>query len=140
MNRIFLLTLLASFCGCSGSGTTETEDKRQTAAAAYENAQTAFTSKDYAKAKEAYDIALKGGLYSDLIGPARVRQAVCLAELGDIDGAMQEIIALEGGAPNIDEVLSAKSYILAKQGKAAESKAAWAQAIKINRNVKKFGE
>lgn len=132
--------MLACLLGCGGASSNVSEGTRQSAAEAYESAQTAFGSKDYTAAKESYDNALKGGLYSDLIGPARVRLAICMAETGDVEGAMQEIIALEGGAPNIDEVLAAKSHILAKQGKAAESKAAWAQAVKINRGVKKFGE
>lgn len=140
MMRLTFLLVTIAFVGCGGGGSSESESTRQTAASAYESAQTAFNNKDYAKAKESYDLALKGGLYSDLIGPARARRAICLAETGDADGAMQEIVALEGGAPNIDEVFAAKSYILAKQGKIPESNAAWAQAVKINRSIKKFGQ
>ncbi len=140
MMRFTILLAVVACVGCGVGGSPESESSRQTAASAYESAQTAFESKDYAKAKESYDLSLSGGLYSDLIGPARVRRAICLAETGDIEDAMQEIVALEGVAPNTDEVLAAKSYLLAKQGKLVESKASWAQAVKINRSIKKFGE
>ena len=129
---------LGFLAGCGGDSAAVV-DSRQSAAQAYEKAEQAFNAKNFAEAKDAYDQCLSGGLPADLLGTARVRRAVCLAEAGDFAAASEEITALESAAPNLDEVFAAKSYILAKQGKLAESKASWAQAIRYNRSVKKFG-
>jgi Tfp pilus assembly protein PilF len=134
-----LISVIACLVGCGGTSSTESVDMRAEAGNAYAEAVKAFDSKDYATAKPLFDNALQGGLYSDFIGPARVRRAVCMAESGDFEGANAELTALEGGAPNVDEIFAARSFMLAKQGKLAESKAAWAQAIRYNPKVKKFG-
>jgi tetratricopeptide (TPR) repeat protein len=138
VDTTLVLALLTSSFGCGG-GTTLQENKRQSAAQAYEKADQAFKAQNFSEAKVAYDECLNGGLPADLVGPARVRRAICLAESGDSTAANEEIKALEAAAPNLDEVFAAKSYILAKQGKTAESQAAWAQAVRYNRSVQKFG-
>jgi predicted negative regulator of RcsB-dependent stress response len=138
MSRFFQLFVLVACLGCDGTDG-KLIDLRQQASTAYAAAERAFASKDFAKAKEQYTLALQGGLYADFIEPAKVRLAVATAQAGDLDTALKSINDMEQGAENKAEVLAAKSFILAKQGKTTESQAAWAQAIRYNRSVQKFG-
>jgi predicted negative regulator of RcsB-dependent stress response len=136
--RCLLLIVLFACLGCGGVDE-GLVDLRKQASTAFDSAQQAFANKDFVKAKEQYALALQGGLYADFIEPAKVRLAVSTAASGDVENALKSLSEMEQGAENKAEVLAAKSYILAKQGKTAESQAAWAQAVRYNASVKKFG-
>jgi hypothetical protein len=60
---------------------------------------------------------LNGRLYGDLADTAYVRRAVCLAELGDMPAAHTALDELEQGAPNLDQVYAARSFVLGKEGR-----------------------
>jgi hypothetical protein len=129
------LTVTASTIGCS-SPADKLEDVRRTAQEEFDAAMTAFNARDYAAAEARFAAALKlGGLYPDLYCEATVKQAVCWAAAGKTTEAMSELDRLEPGAPNLDQIYAARSYVLAKQGKAAESRAAFAKARQLNRTV-----
>jgi outer membrane protein assembly factor BamD (BamD/ComL family) len=138
ISRLLLFIVLFAYLGCSGVDE-KLVDLRKQASTAYDAAEKAFASKSFAEAKDQYALALQGGLYADFIEPAKIKLAVSTAESGDIETAFKMISEMEQGAENKADVLAARSHILAKQGKAAESQAVWAQAIRYNRNVKKFG-
>ena len=128
----------ASVVGCS-SPADKLEDVRRTAQEEFDAAMTAFNARDYAAAETKLAAALKlGGLYPDLYCEAAVKQAVCWAAAGKTTEAMSELDRLEQGAPNLDQIYAARSYVLAKQGKVAESRAALAKARQLNRTVSEF--
>lgn len=128
----------ASVVGCS-SPADKLEDVRRTAQEEFDAAMTAFNARDYAAAEAKLAAALKlGGLYPDLYCEAAVKQTVCWAAAGKTTEAMSELDRLEPGAPNLDQIYAARSYVLAKQGKVAESRAALAKARQLNRTVSEF--
>ena len=132
-------SLVASLSlGCS-SPADKLEDVRRSAQAEYDAAETDFSGRNYAAAGPKFDAALTlGGLNPDLYCEATVKRAVCWAATGKTAEAISELDRLEPGAPNLDQIYAAKSYALAKQGKAAESRAALAKARQANRTVQEF--
>jgi outer membrane protein assembly factor BamD (BamD/ComL family) len=92
-------------------------DPRKQASTAFDSAEKAFASKNFAEAKDQYTLALQGGLYADFIEPAKIKLAVSTAESGDIETALKMISEMEQGAENKADVLAARSHILAKQRK-----------------------
>jgi len=48
--------------------------------------------------------------------------------------------SLEKGAPNLDEIFAARSFVLQKQGKTKAAKSAWAKARRMNRYVRKISD
>lgn len=135
---LVLVTLLLAGCG-SGTSTALVESKRN-AQAAYQKALEAWQAKEYEAARDLFAEALQSGtLYADLADQAYVRQAVCLAALGDAQAAHAALDKTESGASNPDEYLAARSFIFGKQGKTRESRSAWNRAKRINRYVENFG-
>ena len=134
----FLLALIISAAGC-GNSPELPEQVRVGAQQSLKEGLAAFESRDYATALAKLDEAIaSGGVYSGSIVDARVKRAVALAATGDAAAANSELDELEQNAPDLDLIYAARSYILAKQGKAAEARAALAQARRYNRTVQEF--
>lgn len=123
-------------CGSAGS---EHGDARAAAYANVNEATVAFDAHDYATA----ELKLASALASKLLNPdvfceSTVKHAVCLSAAGKHDEALAALDTVGVGASNADQVESARSYILAKQGKASESRAALAKARRLNPKVQEF--
>lgn len=124
--------------GC-GSASKEAAKSRETSAAAAAEGLKAFESHDYAAAASKLAAAIDGGgLNADSYSAAAVRLAVAQAQQGQLAEADALLTKLEQGAPNVDEILAARSFLLKKQGKLAESRTALAKARQINRSVTEF--
>lgn len=129
---------VACCLGCS-SAADNLEETRVASSAAYSEAVSAFNAKDYAKAEQSLNVALQpGGLMSDQYCDAVVKRAVCMASSGKVTEAAAELENLGLAATNLDALFAAKAYVLAKQGKTAESRAALAKARQYNRTVQEF--
>jgi tetratricopeptide (TPR) repeat protein len=124
--------------GCGGTST-ETINVRETAAAALAKGDAAFASRDYAGALPHLEESVNsGGLNADAYSDAAVKLVVCYGATGKYDEALKLLEILEGGAPNLDQVYAARSFVLRKQGKVAEANAALAMARRYNRTIKEF--
>lgn len=133
-----MLLLVAIVAGCSYPGEKQ-EDARRVAAEAYNAGLTAFTSKDYAAAEPKLTEAIDaGGLNPDLLVDATIKRAVCWARGGKSAEAIVELDKMETWGVSPDALNAARSYVLAKQGKVAESRAALAKAKQFNRAVQEF--
>ncbi|MBL9166062.1 MAG: hypothetical protein JNL18_25300 [Planctomycetaceae bacterium] len=123
--------------GCGKSD--EFAEARRTSSKSYEEGAAAFSSRDFPKAIESLSGAIQsGGLNADLYSSAAVQLAVAYAATRRFEEANLLLSELEAGAPNRDEVFAARSYVLAKQGKLAESRTALAKARQYNRAVQEF--
>jgi tetratricopeptide (TPR) repeat protein len=132
---VFAALWLLAGCG----GQTEVVNTRQNAYAAAAQADQAFQSRDYATAAERYAVAVNGGgLNPDAYASAAVKLAVSYGALKKFDEAHAMLDKLEQGAPNLDEINAARSFVFKKQGKAAEARAAFAKAKRFNPRVQEF--
>jgi tetratricopeptide (TPR) repeat protein len=134
---LLVLSVMLMAVGCA----TKAQDPadREAAYKALDEGLNAFGQRDYATAEPKLTLALeKGALNPDSYGEAAVKRVVCWGAAGRYDEAYTELDRLEAGAPNLDQVAAARSYVLAKQGKAAESRAALAKARQYNRTVQEF--
>lgn len=132
------MALVLLTAGCRRSNELA-EDKRVTARQAYNEGVTALEGRKYTVARDKLQEAISSGaVYSGSIVDARVRLAVATAGAGDLQTASMQLDDLEQNAPELDLVFAAKAYVLAKQGKAAESRAALAKARQYNRSVQEF--
>jgi len=138
--KFIVVALLAlPIVGCSGGSSEKVIESRQAAQKSYDEALQAIANKDYASAKPLLDQALSSGrLYGDMISPAYISRAICSAAVGDFSAAHADLDEMEKGAPNLDDVFAARSYVLEKQGKTKAAKAAWSKARRMNRYVKKI--
>lgn len=136
--RAATLTAVLACAGCSGSTSGSDAVAREQSAKAFQQAEDALEQDDFARAKELFDLAIaEGHLSIDAIGVAYAGRAVCLAELGQFEEAHDDLDKMEQ-APNQGEILAARSYVLEKQGKKAEARAAWAKAKRFNRLVQPY--
>ena len=128
----------ALLCGC-GSSNPELAAQRESGYAAVSKGEAAFASRDYASALEPLKSAVnEGALNPDVYAASAVKLVVCYGATGKFDEATALLDKLESGAPNLDAVYAARSYVLAKRGRAAESRAALAKARQYNRTVQEF--
>ena len=133
-----ILFCVAIAIGCSYPGEKQ-EDARRVAAKAYDAGLTAFAAKDYAGAGSALTQAIDaGGLNPDLYIDASIKRGVCWGATGKPAEALEALQQIESWGESRDAVYAARSYVLAKQGKAAESRAALAKARQYNRTVQEF--
>lgn len=133
-----IMLLVAMTAGCSYPGEKQ-EDARRKAAQAYDAALAAFASKNYATAEPAFTQAIDGGgLNPDLLVDASIKRAVCWASAGKAVEALVELDKMESWDANPDALHAARSYVLSKQGKLAESRTALAKARQYNRAVQEF--
>lgn len=132
------LAVALLLCGCSSSNP-ELAAKRETGSAAVAKGEAAFANRDYAAAAESLSAAVNDGVLNpDVYSSAAVKLVVCYGATGKFEEANALLAKLDAGAPNLDQVNAARAYVLAKQGKAAESRAALAKARQYNRMVQEF--
>ena len=138
--------LLAGWCffavaGCGSGTSSEVIASRETAQQVYDHAMEAMEQKNYAVAKPLFDQAIDSGhLYLDLLTSAHINRAVCSAAAGDFAAAHADLDAMKDAPVSGDQLLAARSFVLEKEGKNREARAAWSQAQRINPNVTKYGE
>lgn len=137
--RWLLAVCLCAFSvGCGYPGEDQ-EDARRSSQKNYEEALALLASKDRAAAELKFTAAIDGGgLNPDAYTDAAIKRAVCWSGNGKADEALAMLQSLESGGGPPDTIESARSYILAKQGKAAESRAALAKARRLNPKVQEF--
>jgi tetratricopeptide (TPR) repeat protein len=137
--RFVFLALALTSLGCGGDPAASLQDARIAANAAYNEAVTAFASKDYAGAEAKLAAALQANVLNpDVFCDATAKYAVCLAAAGKYPEAMAELDKLGPAAPNQAAIFAARSFILKKQGKVAEANVALAQAKRLDRMIKEF--
>jgi tetratricopeptide (TPR) repeat protein len=130
--------LFALAIGCSSAADSRTEVRRD-AHAAFAAGEQALGAGNYEQALDELSAAVAaGGLNPDAFAAAELQMALALGGLGRYAEAYERLDRLEAGAPNVDEVLAARSAVLAREGKAAEAQAALAKARQINRDVRTF--
>lgn len=135
-NALVLLAMIV--VGCSYPGE-EVADVRRQANQAYADGLSAFDAKDRTLAEQKFTAAIDaGGLNPDSYMDAAIKRAVCWAAASKSDEALAELTKLESGGGPPDAIFIARSYVLRKQGKAAESRAALAKARQYNRTVQEF--
>jgi tetratricopeptide (TPR) repeat protein len=133
-----MVLILAFGAGCS-SPAEQLEETRKAASQDYNEALAAFSSGDRAAAEQKFTMVLeRGGINPDLYCDAMLRRAVCWAAAGKFDEALADLQTLQAGGGPPDQILAARSYVLGKQGKAAEARAALAKARQYNRTVQEF--
>ena len=133
-----MLLIAVAIIGCSYPGEKQ-EDSRRVAAEAYDAGLVAFASKDYPNAETLFAKAVdSGGLNPDLLVDASIKRSVCWSAGGKSTEAMTELEKIESWGASPDAIYAARSYVLAKQGKVAESRAALAKARQFNRTVSEF--
>mgnify|MGYP002626071968 CR=1 FL=1 len=139
-------SLLAGCCafaiaGCGSGSSSEVIASRESAQKAYDQAMGAMEQKNYPVAKPLFDQAIDSGyLYLDLLTSAYINRAVCSAAAGEFAAAHADLDAMKDAPVSGDKLLAARSFVLEKQGKSREARAAWSQARRINRFVQKYGE
>ena len=139
--KSFLKTLLLLpaiwLVGCGSSR--QREQSREGANQAYRAGTAALGKRDYTNAVQQLTAAIEGGwLNIDVNVHAHVKRAIANAALDNYDAAYVDLDAAEQTSPYSDRVYAARSYVLTKQGRKKEAKAAWAKARRINRSVEKF--
>jgi tetratricopeptide (TPR) repeat protein len=133
-----LIAVIIVAVGCNSSDS-QIVDQRNIAYSALSDGEAAFASKDYGKAAESLKQATGTGVLNpDLHSEASVKLAVSLGATEQFGPAIELLSQLEQSAPNLDQIYAARSYVLAKQGKAAEARAALAKARQFNRSVQEF--
>jgi hypothetical protein len=124
--------------GC-GSTAAEHETGRKAAYAAYNEALRAYDAKNYSAAEPQFTAAIEArGLNPDIYCSAVAKRAACWAVAGKLPEALAELEQLGPAASNMDEILALQSFIFKKQGKAAEARAAFAKARRINPRIQEF--
>jgi len=122
-----------------GCGESEKEYSRESAIALFSEGKEALEQGDYPTAQSKLTEAVEmGWLNPDFTGKAMVLITVAVAAQGNYDEAHSKLDELEKEPIPADIVLSARSYVLQKQGKKRQAKLAWNKARRINRSVPKF--
>jgi Flp pilus assembly protein TadD len=131
----FVCLLLLAFSGCGGGQVAPTSVA--SGESDFEQGKTLVSSGDHAGALTKLDNAVKGGsLNADLHCEALLYRAQCLAMTGKVDEANADIDAASAGSPSEALVEYTKGVVLDKQGKSAESKAAFAKAGRLDPSLK----
>jgi Flp pilus assembly protein TadD len=127
--------LMLVLTGCGGSKI----DPKSVASgeAEFEQAKTMVSSGDHAGALTKLDNAIKGGgLSADLYSEAVLYRAQCHAMTGDVNAANSDLETASYGSPSEVLLEYTKGVVYDKQGKAAESKAAFAKVKKLDPSLK----
>lgn len=139
MKNAFVIMLVTVFGVCAGcSGDAGSPDLRKSAEESLVSGKQAVEQGQYDQAYELLSQATKGGLNADLYSEAMVLHAVAAIHLEKFDEAKADFEILDQGATNMDEVLAAKSFLAAKQGKKSQANRLMSEAKRINPKVKKY--
>jgi Tfp pilus assembly protein PilF len=133
-----LLVAGATIQGC-GSPAKQAQT-RETAAQSYQAGVSALENRDYSGAKENLTLALESGHLGYVTTNAFMKRAIANAALGDFDAAHADLDTATKGEGETAEIFSARTYVFEKQGKSTEAKAAWNQARKLDRGVKRIDD
>jgi len=135
------LLLATALLGCGADPLADRAAKGKIAEESLNAGLQAYQSKDFetaaAQLKQACDA---GTLILDLQIDARLKRAVALAHLGQFDVALGELAELEKGAPHLEHVYAARSFVFKKQGKQAEALAEFARAKKLSPSIQPISE
>lgn len=125
--------------GCSSSG--EDGASRETATKAYQTALERSDAGDHSGAIEKYNEALEGGwLNGDARTQAYLKRAISLAASSDYAAAQNDLDTAKERDVNPDDFLVVQSYLLRKQGKNREARAAMNQAKRFNRAAQEIAD
>lgn len=98
---------------------------------AFNDGLNAFDDKQYDEAESMFTHALKvGALNVDSMCEARLKRAKARMELGDFDGAQEDLEFLKEGAPDTTVVLAMQGELALKQGQTDEAKRFYNEARK----------
>lgn len=129
-----LVAAVAGFSGCS-SGLPAGDLK--SAEAAVEKAIALEKSGSYAEAFPLVDSSISnGGLNPDQLSEAYLLRARCHCAAGNLEEAERDIGFAEHGSPNPASWHFSRAILFSKQNKAAESKAEFALAVRIDPTLK----
>lgn len=132
LNAVFLCLL---FLGCGGASVSKTS--LQDAQAFYDKAMELDQKGEFVEAAAEIEKGLAGGgLNPDQLSEAYLIRARGLAVSGKVDLAEKDVESAERGAPNPVSLHYTKAIVLMKKGNAAESKAEFAKATKLNSKLK----
>ena len=138
MLRAVVLVLTVCLCGCS-SQEADLAGQRQDTQASYDAAIEALEKHDYGLAETRLTEAIEGGgLRIDQLVDAYIQRAVCYARLGKFEAAHADLDQIEGGAPDLDVVYAARSFVFQKEGRTSEAAAKLNQARRLNPRVQTF--
>jgi hypothetical protein len=114
-------------------------DQRAAAYAAYNEAVDAFEKRDFPAAQLQFAAAIDSRMLNpDVKASAVAKRSLCRAVAGQLTEALADLDQLGPVVADNEEVLVARSFVLKKQGKTAESRAALAKAKRLNPNVAEF--
>ena len=134
--KCWALILPLGLCLCSCSSNAIDPDAVRDAQGAYDEALEALEAHDYGLARRRLDTAIEGaGLRPDQYVDAYFQRTICLAQLGEFDAAEKDLEFLAQGAPEMERVHVARSFVLRKQGRQAEADAEMSRARAINATV-----
>ena len=131
-----LLVAGAPILGCDS--TAKHAQSRETASESYQTGISAFESRDYNGAVEHLTAALESGWLGYTTVSAYTERAIAQAALGNYDEAHSDLDKAEEGEGASLDTYVARTYVFEKQGKQKEAKAAWNQARRLNRRVKRI--
>ena len=130
-------TVIVACLVLSGCGGELSKSDLQSAQSAAEKATELEKSGSYAEAFPLVDGAItKGGLNPDQLSEAYLLRARCRCAAGKLEEAVRDIGFAEQGSPNPVSWHFSRAILLAKQHKAAESKAEFAKAVRIDPKLK----
>lgn len=132
--RYTILLFATAIAGC-GNGMSKSDI--QSAQSASEKAAELEKTGAYQEALPLIDSAITmGGLNPDQLAEAYLLRARCYCVAGKLTEAEQDLGIAEQGSPNPASWHFSRAILLSKQGKAAESKAEFAKATRIDPKLK----
>jgi len=134
---VVLATLLMlGTLGCGGS--VVQEDTIATAQNDYDQAVAAFDEENYPQARILLDQALDNaaGLNPDIYVDALLKRSICLSMAEEFEAAAADINEAEQGATDMAEVFVARGVMFSKQGDDTKAKAEFANAKKLDSNIR----
>ena len=132
------VALLAATCnfGCRGEAISEAAALASTES--FNRAIDAFAAGNFSAARTDLDAALagRGGLNADQYVEALLKRSICLSDAGEFEAAQVDIDSATQGVTEIDQLLIAEAFWLAKRGDQAGSMKKLAEAKRINPKAK----
>lgn len=132
--NVAMVLLTLALAGC-GSGMSKSQLQESQSAA--EKAAELEKSESYAEALALVESAISGGgLNPDQLADAYLLRSRCHSMTGKLEEAQRDIEAAEQGAPNPARFHFSRAILFLKQNKAAESKAEFTKASRIDPSLK----